>query len=281
MTFYLLADALGWEEKHLIQTANELGIKIELILNKDLSFNLGTDNFNGKGYSFLERSWSFSKGLTNARILEKKGNKVLNSSAIIDLCGNKVNTAIFLNQNNIMTPKTIITYSEKSAIMAAEKIGYPIVLKPILGGYGKLVSLVENKETLVSLLEHKKSFAPSFFNIYLIQEKIDIKRDLRVITVGEEAVSIMERKINRDCDWRANTALGALPSAAIMTEEIRLLSEKVAKSAGGGILGIDIFETSDGEILVNELNHCFKYKNSIEKSSVNISRKILEYFRDL
>jgi len=46
---------------------------------------------------------------------------------------------------------------------------------------------------------------------------------------------------------------------------------------GGGVVAVDLLETQDGRILVNEVNYTMEFRNSIDTTGVNIPARIVDY----
>ncbi|MCX8201089.1 MAG: hypothetical protein N3H84_03180, partial [Candidatus Caldarchaeum sp.] len=78
-------------------------------------------------------------------------------------------------------------------------------------------------------------------------------------------------------DWRTNVALGGEPVQAFLNDELVELSLKAAKSVGGEVVSIDVFETTDGSYLVNEVNGVPEFKGLMKATGVDIPAKIVEY----
>src|ERR1051325_2631903 len=103
----------------------------------------------------FERSISYSRGLYISRIFEAHGVPVVNPSLVADRCGDKYITSQILAKNGIPTPRVLMAFDEESALKAIEAMGYPCVLKPVVGSWGRLLAKVENREMAESWIEHK------------------------------------------------------------------------------------------------------------------------------
>jgi [lysine-biosynthesis-protein LysW]--L-2-aminoadipate ligase len=200
--------------------------------------------------------------------------RVINSFKTSQICGNKLLTTLALTKANIPTPKTLVSFAEESALESLSLIGYPAVIKPLVGSWGRLVSLVNDETTATSVLEHKEMLGP-LHKIHYVQEKIPSKRDIRAFVIGDDVVAAMYRKPNGG-EWRTNIARGGTAKICEITEELKDLSLRAAGAVGGGILGIDLLEDKKG-LVVNEVNHTVEFKGLVETTLVKIPELILEY----
>ena len=221
----------------------------------------------------FERSISYSRGLYISRIFEAHGIPVVNSSAVAERCGDKYITSQILAKNGIPTPRVMMAFDEESALRAIEAMGYPCVLKPVVGSWGRLLAKVENREMAEALIEHKATLGVNH-QVFYVQEYINKPgRDIRTFVVGEETICAIYRDSPH---WITNTARGASASNCPVSDELHALSQAAAKAVGGGVVAIDLFE-SDRGLLVNEVNYTMEFRNSIDTTGVDISGRIVDY----
>jgi len=221
----------------------------------------------------FERSISYSRGLYISRIFEAHGIPVVNSSLVAERCGDKYVTSQILAQNGIPTPRVYMAFDEDSALKAIEAMGYPCVLKPVVGSWGRLLAKVENREMAEALIEHKAMMGVNH-QVFYIQEYIDKPgRDIRAFVVGDEAICAIYRSSE---NWITNTARGGVATNCPLTDEIAELCQRAARAVGGGLLALDLFETENG-LTINEINHTMEFRNSITTTGVNIPQKMVEY----
>lgn len=221
----------------------------------------------------FERSISYSRGLYISRIFEAHGIPVVNSSLVAERCGDKYITSQILSKNGIPTPRVFMAFDEESALQAIEAIGYPCVLKPVVGSWGRLLARVENREMAEALIEHKASLGVHH-QVFYIQEYIDKPgRDIRAFVVGDQTICAIYRTSQ---NWITNTARGGVASNCPVTAEIAEICQHAARAVGEGLLALDLFETENG-LTVNEINHTMEFRNSIETTGVNIPQKMVEY----
>ena len=221
----------------------------------------------------FERSISYSRGLYISRIFEAHGVPVVNPSLVADRCGDKYITSQILAKNGIPTPRVLMAFDEESALKAIEAMGYPCVLKPVVGSWGRLLAKVENREMAESLIEHKATLGVNH-QVFYIQEYVNKPgRDIRAFVVGDECIAAIYRSSE---NWITNTARGGVATNCPVTDEIAELCQRAARAVGGGLLALDLFETENG-LTINEINHTMEFRNSITTTGVNIPQKMIEY----
>ncbi len=90
----------------------------------------------------IERSINHSRALHALRLFESAGVKCVNSFQVASVCGDKLLTSAALEDNNITQPEIKIAFTETSALEAIEEMGYPVVLKPAVGSWGRLLAKI-------------------------------------------------------------------------------------------------------------------------------------------
>jgi len=273
----IVFDRLRTEEKLLQTQASEMGYETSMIDAKTTRFN--TDS-NKTEYDFgdvvLERCISYYRGLHFTACLEFLDVPVINSFEISNTCGNKMITSMLLKKNNIPTPKTYFSFSAESAMEHFEKVGYPLVIKPIIGSWGRSVMPIKDKDTADAIIENRQVTDGPQDRIYYLQEMIDRPpRDIRVITVGNQAIAAMYRKSSGG--FKTNIALGAEPEICKITNEIEELCLNASKAVGGGILGIDLMEDKTRGLVVHEVNNTVEFKGLVKVAEKNIPKEMIEY----
>jgi len=273
----IVFDRLRTEEKLLQKNAEELGYETSMVDAKITSFDTDSkpENFEF-GDVVLERCVSYYRGLHFTACLEFMDIPVINKFDVANTCGNKMITSMLLKKNNIPTPKTYFSFSAEAALENFEKIGYPLVIKPIIGSWGRSVMPIKDKDTAEAVIENRQVTDGPQDRIYYLQEMIDRPpRDIRVITVGDQAISAMYRKSSGG--FKTNIALGADPELCEITKEIEDLCEKTSKAVGGGILGIDLMEDKKKGLVVHEVNNTVEFKGLVKVSKKNIPKEMIDY----
>lgn len=221
----------------------------------------------------FERSISYSRGVYISKIFEANGVPVVNTPAVAERCGDKYVTSQILASAGIATPKVYMAFDEEAALQAVEAMGYPCVLKPVVGSWGRLLAKVENRHTAESLIEHKSTLGVNH-QVFYIQEYINKPgRDIRSFVIGDQPICAIYRSSE---NWITNTARGGQASNCPMTPELTDICQKTAQAIGGGLLAIDVFETESG-FTINEVNHTMEFRNSIATTGVNIPEKMVDY----
>ena len=273
MTIGLLHSTIRGDEKLLIQAASKLNLKLELIDVRSQIFNPDTyrPNFN----LALERCVSTTAGLHAVRFLEAIGIPVVNSCQIALLCEDKFATSLALSQAHIPTPKFALVFSEAQAKQAIDQLGgYPVVVKPPIGSWGRLLAKVNDQEALEALIEHKQILGTPPHKAFYLQEYVKKPGwDIRVTVIGHKVVCAIYRQTSH---WITNTARGAQALPCPVDKQLRAISLAASAAVGGGILGIDVFETPQG-YLVNEVNHTTEFKNVQRVTGVDVASAMLKY----
>jgi len=221
----------------------------------------------------FERSISYSRGLYVSRIFEAHGVPVVNPSVVAERCGDKYVTSQILVQSGIPTPRVLMAFDAEAALDAVESLGYPCVLKPVVGSWGRLLARVDNREMAEAIIEHKASLGVHH-QVFYVQEYINKPgRDIRTFVIGDEPIAAIYRASD---NWITNTARGGQASNCPLSPELRGICQRTAQAMGGGLLAIDLFETSEG-LTINEVNHTMEFRNSIDTTGVNIPARMADY----
>ena len=215
----------------------------------------------------MERCINHSRALHGLRLIESRGVRCVNSYQVANVCGDKLLTSLALEEAGLPQPAVRIAFTEASALEALDDLGYPAVLKPAVGSWGRLLSKVNDRDAAESILEHKTILGSYHHSIFYMQEYVPKNgRDIRSFVVGDECIAAIYRDSTH---WITNTARGARASNCPVTDEVAAVSLAAARAVGGGILAIDLFETPDG-LLVNEVNYTMEFRNSIDTTGVDI-----------
>ena len=259
----LLFEAIRNKDHELIQIDDR---KLVMDLNKKKFFDVDI---------VLERCISHSRALHITKILNNRGIKTINSYEVINVCGDKLMTSLLLERNNIPTTKVRVAYTQESALKAIEDLRYPVVIKPNVGSWGRLMAKVENRTQAESVLEHKKTLGDQYHSIFYIQEYIDKPgRDIRAFVVGDEVICAIYRHSEH---WITNTARGGRATNCPLSKELIKICLDSKKALNADIIAIDLFETKDNGLIINEINHTMEFRNSIDTTGIDIPRKMIEY----
>ncbi len=273
----IVFDRLRTEEKMLQKEAIDLGHDAVMIDAKITQVNTDSKK---EDYDFgdivLERCVSYFRGLHFTASLEFMNVPVLNKFDVANICGNKMFMTLLLKKKNIPTPKTYFSFSSEGAAENLEKVGYPLVIKPVIGSWGRGVMPIKDKDTMEAIFEIRDITDSPHDRIYYLQELIKRPpRDIRVITVGDEPIAAMYRKSSGG--FKTNIALGAEPEICEITKEMEDMATKASKAMGGGILGIDMMEDEQRGLVVHEVNNTVEFKGLARVAKRNIPKEMIEF----
>ncbi|MCS7233593.1 MAG: lysine biosynthesis protein LysX [Synergistetes bacterium] len=267
------------EEKLLIDAFEREGVALNLLHEDSLLLPLFA---NGElsikpPAVVLNRVISASHAFYVSRVLESNGIRVISSSRAISSCLDKAITTLLLVENGIPVPRTYLAFSPENALKAIERVGYPAVVKPVNGSWGRLLAKVNDKDAAEAVLEHKYTLGNGLQKIFYIQEYVNKPgRDIRSFVIGRKCVAAIYRVSPH---WITNTARGGEARNCPLTSELVELSERAARAVDGEVVALDIFETPSGELLVNEINHSPEFRNSIAPTGVDIPGEIVRYIK--
>jgi len=260
------------EEKLLITEFNKRpNVEMVMLDDRALQFDLSS---RPQVDVIVERSINHSRALHALRLYESLGIPCVNRYQVSLTCGDKILTAVALKEADVAQPDLRVTFTESSALQAIEEMGYPVVLKPAVGSWGRLLSKINDRDAAETVLEHKTVLGSYHHSIFFIQKYIAKKgRDIRAFVVGDQCIAAIYRSSDH---WITNTARGATASNCPVSNELAEISLAAAEAVGGGVVAIDLFESDQG-LLVNEVNYTMEFRNSIDTTGVNIPDKVIDY----
>src|ERR671912_2196997 len=263
------------EEKLLLAELERRGVEIVRFDDREIWLDLAAPNDAMLRCDVvLERCINHLRALYTLRVLNDWDVPTVNSYEVANICGDKVFTSTALERAGIPTPRTRIAFTPESALAACEEIGYPVVMKPAVGSWGRLLAKVNDRDAAEALLEHKVTLGSFHHGAFYLQEYVNKPgRDIRSFVVGDETICAIYRDSPH---WITNTARGASASNCPVSNELHSLSQAAAKAVGGGVVAIDLFE-SDRGLLVNEVNYTMEFRNSIDTTGVDIPARIVDY----
>ena len=274
----ILCDKVRFEEKALFEKTQSMGIKSKIVDAKTLT--IGTHSKTNDfllGEVILQRCVSYYRGLYLTACLEFLGLKVINRFEVAQICGNKLITSISLAENKIPTPKTKFAFSAESGLETIKKTGFPVVLKPVVGSWGRGIYPLRDFETARMIIEMREEDDSPLSRIYYIQDMVDRPpRDIRCIVIGDQVFTAIYRYSSQS-EWRTNVALGGKVELAPITKEMENLALRAAEAVGGGILGVDMMEDKNRGLVVHEVNNTVEFRGAASVSKVDIPNQIIEY----
>ncbi len=270
----ILHSLIRKDEKMIFEALKRRGVDFELIDDRKVIFDLHENGFR-RFDVVLERCINHSRALYALHILNDWGVPTVNTAEVAEVCGNKLLTTSALIRHSVPTPRVKIAFTPESALQAIEEMGYPVVLKPAIGSWGRLLSKVNDREAAEAILEHKKILGSYHHSIFYIQEYIPKPgRDIRAFVVGNETIAAIYRKSEH---WITNTARGGKAEKCEITPELNDLCVAAARAVGGGVVAIDVLEDPERGYLVNEVNYTMEFKNSVAPTGVDIPGKIVDF----
>jgi len=271
----MLLSRVRVEEKLLIEAFSARGQSVDLVDDRELVLPLEGSSELMAYDVVMERCINHSRALYTLQMLNSWGVPTVNTAHVAEVCGNKFSTSLALVENQVPTPRTLMAYTPESALQAIESLGYPIVLKPAVGSWGRLIAKINDRDAAEAVLEHKKVLGSYHHSIFYIQEYVDKpQRDIRSFVVGDETICAIYRMSEH---WITNTARGGRATNCPVTPEIDALSLAAARAVGGGVVAIDLLENKHGELTVCEVNYTMEFRNSIDTTGVDIPGRIARY----
>jgi len=223
----------------------------------------------------IERSLSYKNGLYITQVLNSWGIPTVNMSNVAATCGDKLTTSVVLNNAKIPQPKVWVAFTPEAALETMEQVGFPIVMKPVVGSWGRLLAKINDRDAAEAILEHKEQLGSFQHSVFYMQEFIKKPgRDIRSFVIGDQTVCAIYRQSEH---WITNTARGGLAQVCPVTPEINEISLAAAKAVGGGAIAVDLLEDPDRGFLVNEVNHTMEYHSTVPLTGVDIPGLIVEF----
>jgi [lysine-biosynthesis-protein LysW]--L-2-aminoadipate ligase len=274
----IIYDKLRFEEKKIYNDIQQKGFDASLVDGKSLIFDTESSKSDSRfGDIILQRVISYNRGLHLTYCLEQIGLPVVNSSSVSEICGNKLITSLILKKNNVPTPKTTFAFSTESARECMKKLGYPLVVKPIIGSWGRGVYQIKDQSMAEMMLDSRQENDNSFSRIYYFQELVDRpSRDIRCIVIGDQIVASVFRYSSEN-EWRTNVAVGGRTEVAPLTSELKEIVLKASNAVGGGILGVDLMEDKERGYLVHEVNNTVEFRGASAVCKSDIAGAMTDY----
>lgn len=268
MRIALTYTRLRVEERLLLDAFEALGVEAVPVDLRTSVFDL-EDPREWAGFDLVvDRSVSLTSSLTSVRILEGHGIRCVNPARAIEVCSDKLMTSIALVRAGVPTPRVLVGTSAESGLEAVEGIGYPAVLKPTVGSWGRLVARVNDRDAAEAVIEHRDTLGSVQQGVFYVQEHVDKPgRDIRVFVVGGEPIAAIARA---SAHWVTNTARGARASGLEIAPDLADLCRRASVAVGADVVAVDVLEDPRRGYLINELNHSMEFRNSIDTTGVDI-----------
>lgn len=270
----VLYDRLRPEEKMLFEAFEREGVPFDALYAPQLQVDFNRLEPLARFDVVLERCLSQTRGLALARVFEALGALVVNRPSVIETCGDKLATNAALSRCGVPTPRTGVAFGAEQVLDLCERFGYPVVMKPVVGSWGRMVARLSDRDAVEAVLEHKETLGGPQHKVFYVQEYIRKPgRDIRAFVVGGEVIAAIYRSSGH---WVTNTARGAVATNCPLTEELVAVTRRAAQAVGGGVLAIDLLESERG-LLVVEVNHTMEFRNSVSTTGVDIPAHVVRY----
>ena len=277
-TITVLYDTIRLEEKLLIEAAKKNDIQIEMVDCKKLFINL---NENIQEFeTVLQRCVSYYRNIHSTATFEGLGARVINCLNTGLLAGNKLFTHMLLQKAGIPTPEATIAFSKESAIESLEKNGYPKIIKPTVGSWGRMVSKLNDRDSAEGVIDARESMHPAY-QMYFLEEFVQRPpRDIRAIVIGDTVAGAIYR-VSNDSNWKTNTHLGGSAEVCEVSNELEDICIKAKNTVQGEIVGVDLMESNDKGLVVHEINNTTEFRNVVRVTGVDIPTQMLDYAKNL
>ncbi len=273
LTIGVLMSRVRVEEKLLLAELARRGVEVRRFDDREFTLDLLSPAMTECDV-ILERCINHLRALYTLRVLNDWGVATVNAYDVANICGDKILTSTALVRAGVPVPRTTIAFTPESAVEAIEEIGYPVVLKPAVGSWGRLLARVNDRDAAEALLEHKVTLGSFHHGAFYIQEFVEKNgRDIRSFVVDGETICAIYRDSPH---WITNTARGGKATNCPVTPELDAMSRAAAAAVGGGVVAVDLFETVAG-FQVNEVNYTMEFRNSIDTTGVDIPARIIDY----
>src|SRR2546428_1777763 len=268
----ILCSRVRIEEKALFEALRRRAVPFERLDEDRIKFAIGSP-FPQAGV-VLDRSMHHGRSLYALTLLNAAGVPTVNRAKVARICGDKILTTAALARDGLPVPRTVVTFTRESALDAIEAMGYPVVLKPMVGSWGRLLAKINDRDAAEAVLEHKETLGSYQHGIFYIQEYVNKpQRDIRAIVVGDQTIGAIYRSSDH---WITNTARTGQAQPCPLTPEIDQLARQAAAAVGGGALAVDLLEHPSG-LLVNEINYTMEFRGFVEATGIDVAGRIVEF----
>lgn len=275
MRIGVLCSRVRAEEKMIFEAIQRRNATLEILDVRQHAFNLQNREDWTDLDVIIERCISHTQAIFALTILNGWGVPTVNTVDVARVCGSKLDTSIALVAAGVPTPRVTLAISTEAALAAIESMGYPVVIKPASGSWGRLLAKINDRDAAEAILEHKETLGAVQHSVHYIQEYVPKPdRDIRTFVVGDQTVAAIARSSNH---WITNTARGASVEAVPVSEPLHEISQAAARAVGGGVLAVDLFELENGQLSVNEVNYTMEFKNSTRPTGVDIPGLLVDF----
>jgi len=278
------ASAEAFEVRRFLSEGRDMGIDVKvfhpeqfdlLVSEEDRESILIDGKFVKLPDFLLPRTYVIDTGyfsLAVIRQFERLGVRVFNDSRSIEMVSDKMHTHQALAESGLPTPTTMLAKFPVDLDLVERTIGFPVVVKTLLGVNGTGVFLMDNHNAfsdLMNLIEQTNPNIQLIFQKFIAQSK---GRDLRLFVVDGEVIASMERRAT-DGGFKANYTQGA---EVVEFEPDQIAIDMVVKTSeilNLQVAGIDLLYDESGYTIC-EANSFPGFKGLESCCDVNVPRVI-------
>jgi len=274
----ILYSRIRKDEKLLLSELRERGHEVTKIDVRKQQFGLDEAPADFEGVDVvIDRCLATSRSVYATRFIDSYDIPVINHPDTAEVCADKAKNSLALAQNGVPTPNTKVAFTKDAAMEIIEDFGYPCVLKPVVGSWGRLMAKIDNRNAAEAILEHKATLGHYEHKVFYIQEFVEKPgRDIRVLATDGEPVAAMVRSSDH---WLTNAAKGAETDGFELDDEALDLVERASDAVGGGLLGVDLMETGDS-YTVHEVNHTVEFKALDEAVETDVAGTVVDWLEE-
>ena len=276
-TITALYDTIRLEEKLLIESAKKNEINLEMVDCKKLSVDLNEKkSFDSP---VLQRCVSYYRNLHSTAAIEGQGVRVVNCLNTGIFAGNKLFTHMLLQKSGVPTPNATVAFSKDAAMNALDRNGFPKIIKPTVGSWGRMVSKINDMDSAEGIIEGREAMYP-IHQVHFLEEFVERPpRDIRAIVIGDTVPAAIYRN-SGDGNWKTNTHLGGSAETCQITNELEDICLKAKNAVEGEIVGVDLMESNNKGLVVHEINNTTEFRNVVRVTGVDIPKLMLEYVKE-
>ena len=277
-TITALYDTIRLEEKLLIESAKKNEINLEMVDCKKLSVDLNEKkSFDSP---VLQRCVSYYRNLHSTAAIEGQGVRVVNCLNTGIFAGNKLFTHMLLQKSGVPTPNATVAFSKDAAMNALDRNGFPKIIKPTVGSWGRMVSKINDMDSAEGIIEGREAMYP-IHQVHFLEEFVERPpRDIRAIVIGDTVPAAIYRN-SGDGNWKTNTHLGGSAETCKITNELEEICLKAKNAVQGEIVGVDLMESNEKGLVVHEINNTTEFRNVVRVTGVDIPKLMLEYVKEI
>ena len=286
MNVGILYSRIRQDEKLLLNELRERGHEVTKIDVRKQNFGLHEAPADFEGVDVVvDRCLATSRSVYATKFVEAYDIPVVNGAYTADVCSDKVENSLALAEADVPTPETTVAFTKDSAMEAIEDFGYPCVLKPVVGSWGRLMAKIDSRSAAEAVLEHKETLGHYEHKVFYVQEFVEKPgRDIRVVAVDGEPVAAMVRSSDH---WLTNAAKGAETAEFDLDDRAEELVQKASDAVGGGLLGVDLMEVGYDEATgesedytVHEVNHTVEFKALNGVVDEDVPARVVDWLED-